>query len=463
MNPEQQRNNNEHGIGDGKPFTDFDLPDVNRNGYIRKRFQDHKRNGKLVKIRPSLTKNDGDANDWEPDQVVHTIDHGQDAARFHEGYVLKDKSYGTVNGVVDYPFVVLFWMLVIFMAFTISTFISDHGRLPLHRKRSDRKLVRTESQMIKQKKKTDEWNELDDGYSDFLAEEFEGETDIDIPSKRTSSNYYGGGDLYRSDSARQRKTSTDLNPQRQAQSDRHLSDAQFRRRSVVHRDEESPSRLSNPCAFDSVEKTPLANNKQPIYVDSFSQLTMADISIRGCRSEETTSLSVSDGNAILSQDGLESSIMQDHANSGETEGANGILHKRPDLTFGLERSIMQDHANSGETEGANGLLHKRKDLSASSDAYSSLHSPIPFSELKLNRLIGGGGFGQVWSASWNYTPVAVKLLTACSQTENVQKAILQEFVAEINMLSGMKHPNICLYLGACLEPSNRAIVTGTFT
>jgi len=432
MNPEQQRNNNEHGIGDGKPFTDFDLPDVNRNGYIRKRFQDHKRNGKLEKIRPSLTKNDGDANDWEPDQVVHTIDHGQDAARFHEGYVLKDKSYGTVNGVVDYPFVVLFWMLVIFMAFTISTFISDHGRLPLHRKRSDRKLVRTESQMIKQKKKTDEWNELDDGYSDFLAEEFEGETDIDIPSKRTSSNYYGGGDLYRSDSARQRKTSTDLNPQRQAQSDRHLSDAQFRRRSVVHRDEESPSRLSNPCAFDSVEKTPLANNKQPIYVDSFSQLTMADISIRGCRSEETTSLSVSDGNAILSQDGLES-------------------------------SIMQDHANSGETEGANGLLHKRKDLSASSDAYSSLHSPIPFSELKLNRLIGGGGFGQVWSASWRGTPVAVKLLSACSQTENVQKAILQEFVAEINMLSGMRHPNVCLYIGACLEPSNRAIVTGTFT
>ena len=55
-------------------------------------------------------------------------------------------------------------------------------------------------------------------------------------------------------------------------------------------------------------------------------------------------------------------------------------------------------------------------------------------------------------------PMAVKLLSASSEAESVQKAI----VAEINMLSGMRHPNVCLYIGACLEPSNRAIVTGTF-
>jgi serine/threonine protein kinase len=31
-----------------------------------------------------------------------------------------------------------------------------------------------------------------------------------------------------------------------------------------------------------------------------------------------------------------------------------------------------------------------------------------FSELKLLKVIGGGGFGQVWSAKWKGTPVAVK-------------------------------------------------------
>ena len=115
--------------------------------------------------------------------------------------------------------------------------------------------------------------------------------------------------------------------------------------------------------------------------------------------------------------------------------------------------------SSGETEGANGILHKRKDLTSCSDAASSLTSPISFSELKVKDLIGGGGFGQVWSATWRGTPVAVKVLAVSHKAENIQRAILQEFAAEINMVSGMRHPNICLYIGACLEPSNRAIVT----
>jgi len=104
-------------------------------------------------------------------------------------------------------------------------------------------------------------------------------------------------------------------------------------------------------------------------------------------------------------------------------------------------------------------MHKRKDLTAWTDAASSLTSPIPYSELTLGNLIGGGGFGQVWEAKWRGTPVAVKVLTVTSALEHVQKAILQEFAAEINMVSGMRHPNVCLYIGACLEAPNRAIVT----
>jgi len=119
-------------------------------------------------------------------------------------------------------------------------------------------------------------------------------------------------------------------------------------------------------------------------------------------------------------------------------------------------------SDKGETEGANGVFHKRRNLTSWSDAASSLHSPISFAELKMKSLIGGGGFGQVWSATWRGTPVAVKVLSAITDPQtkmHVQKAILQEFAAEINLLSGMRHPNICLYIGACLEPTNRAIVT----
>lgn len=125
-----------------------------------------------------------------------------------------------------------------------------------------------------------------------------------------------------------------------------------------------------------------------------------------------------------------------------------------------EDDVDDEKYFSGETEGANGILHKRKNLTSCSDAASSLTSPIAFTELKMKELIGGGGFGQVWSATWRGTPVAVKVLAVSHKAEHIQKAIIQEFAAEINMVSGMRHPNICLYIGACLEPSNRAIVTG---
>jgi len=53
----------------------------------------------------------------------------------------------------------------------------------------------------------------------------------------------------------------------------------------------------------------------------------------------------------------------------------------------------------------------------------------------------------------------VKVLTGSAQNTHIAKAILEEFKAEINLLKGMRHPNICLYMGACVTPPNRAIIT----
>jgi hypothetical protein len=105
------------------------------------------------------------------------------------------------------------------------------------------------------------------------------------------------------------------------------------------------------------------------------------------------------------------------------------------------------------------IIHKRTNLTQSTDAATSLQSSINFDELLLQEVIGGGGFGQVWRASWRGTPVAVKVLTGSAQNTHIAKAILEEFKAEINLLKGMRHPNICLYMGACVDPPNRAIIT----
>lgn len=79
-------------------------------------------------------------------------------------------------------------------------------------------------------------------------------------------------------------------------------------------------------------------------------------------------------------------------------------------------------------------------------------------DLSLERVLGGGAFGQVWGGVWRGTPVAVKVLSAVCQ-KNLPDSELTAFEDEVSMLARLRHPNICLYMGACLDPPNRAIVT----
>jgi serine/threonine protein kinase len=41
----------------------------------------------------------------------------------------------------------------------------------------------------------------------------------------------------------------------------------------------------------------------------------------------------------------------------------------------------------------------------------------------------------------------------------MDEAMVADFKAEVDMLGSLRHPNICLFMGACLSPPNRAIVT----
>ena len=91
-------------------------------------------------------------------------------------------------------------------------------------------------------------------------------------------------------------------------------------------------------------------------------------------------------------------------------------------------------------------------------APTSQHN-IVFGDLHLTSLIGGGGFGEVWKGSWRGTPVAVKVLLSQLQKHELSETLLSEFQQEVNVLSALRHPNICLFMGASFEPPKRAIIT----
>jgi hypothetical protein len=80
---------------------------------------------------------------------------------------------------------------------------------------------------------------------------------------------------------------------------------------------------------------------------------------------------------------------------------------------------------------------------------------IEFSELELGERIGVGGFAEVFKAEWRGTEVAVKRLLLPKATDDA----VTEFIAEVNLLRRLRHPNIVMFMGACTKSPNLCLVT----
>ncbi|XP_065851195.1 serine/threonine-protein kinase EDR1-like isoform X2 [Euphorbia lathyris] len=80
---------------------------------------------------------------------------------------------------------------------------------------------------------------------------------------------------------------------------------------------------------------------------------------------------------------------------------------------------------------------------------------IDFSELTVGTRVGIGFFGEVFRGVWNGTDVAIKVFLEQDLTaEN-----MEDFCNEISILSRLRHPNVILFLGACMKPPNLSMVT----
>lgn len=79
---------------------------------------------------------------------------------------------------------------------------------------------------------------------------------------------------------------------------------------------------------------------------------------------------------------------------------------------------------------------------------------IPFGELELGDKIGSGGFGDVHVAFWKGQQVAVKKL----RVQRVTQARKKQFEDEVRGFTGLNHPNIVKFYGACVVTPNLALV-----
>lgn len=69
--------------------------------------------------------------------------------------------------------------------------------------------------------------------------------------------------------------------------------------------------------------------------------------------------------------------------------------------------------------------------------------------------LGAGAFGTVYRAKWMGTEVALKILDSSDYTPDEYR----EFLAEISMMSNLRHPNVLIMLGGSLVPPNLYFVT----
>ena len=86
---------------------------------------------------------------------------------------------------------------------------------------------------------------------------------------------------------------------------------------------------------------------------------------------------------------------------------------------------------------------------------------IPVNELSYpegNNDLGTGTFGEVKKCLWRKTIVAVKFLIKNPDLK-VQNENVKSFIEELNILKKLRHPNIILYLGACISGPEYFLVT----
>jgi hypothetical protein len=116
--------------------------------------------------------------------------------------------------------------------------------------------------------------------------------------------------------------------------------------------------------------------------------------------------------------------------------------------FTLDTLTYSAMENTSMVEAYNRAMHTRY------VQQPNLLTVIDPQEIFLQRIIGSGTFGRVWSARWRSASVAVKEFVfaqaAVAGKSSMQQKIVEEIIGEAGMMAILRHPNVLQLFGCSL-------------
>lgn len=82
---------------------------------------------------------------------------------------------------------------------------------------------------------------------------------------------------------------------------------------------------------------------------------------------------------------------------------------------------------------------------------------IDHNELEILEKIGKGSYGQVFKGRWLGQEVAIKHYD--QRASKLKQKRLINFLKEVEIMTYLRHPNIVLFMGVCLNDSKYLMVT----
>eukprot|EP01126_Amoeba_proteus_P039236 TRINITY_DN4126_c0_g1_i1.p1 TRINITY_DN4126_c0_g1~~TRINITY_DN4126_c0_g1_i1.p1 ORF type:complete len:494 (+),score=69.93 TRINITY_DN4126_c0_g1_i1:239-1720(+) len=89
--------------------------------------------------------------------------------------------------------------------------------------------------------------------------------------------------------------------------------------------------------------------------------------------------------------------------------------------------------------------------------FNDLDDNMSEKDIILQRKIGEGAYGSVFLAEFNGYPVACKVIKTELTQENAKKIL-----DELRVMKRLKHPNVVLFMGACLNSNNQIMIVTEF-